>query len=627
MPTSPSSQLPENASTLREDVPSSASPEASSRQGGSRQGEWPGWLTWSCILAIILLCVASPVPGINESHYLPKAKHALDSSFAPGDLFLESHDSHLLATYSAGILARGLPLSVVAWLGRLAAWALMAVAWMRLTRCLSIPDWLSPLTLASWYFAMEYGNWAGEWALGGFEGKSIAYPCVLLAIGAAMLDRWNSSWLWSGLAVAWHPLVGGWAGLSLGLTWLIKGNLACWKNQVPWWLLAAGLALIGILPALAGIGGSDRDGNLSASQIHVYLRLSHHLCPLAFAPARHWAAVASLLAFTISTFWWLHTYRQQRNTDGFSSSRAEGHQVPLGRLGILICVAGISVVFALVGLTIDLLFSRPDGPIPQPLLASKLLRFYWFRWADAAVPLAWTLTVWTLSTRILLLKQVRPLPIRNPDTSLARQPVTDGASECGAFDRAFALAVASLASLITVACIGRQIRKDWRDSTPPADRLLVGTHGELRKISWEGTDSDRYTDWLAVCDWIRNHTPSDSLWLTPKHQQTFKWHAQRAEVVCWKDVPQDSPSVIEWYKRIVELEPPRNRRGQIRGWTDEELNELSRKYGFDYVLVDRTYYAQESPPPKLEILYPTDVDNRSFAVFRMLPRQEPIRKP
>ena len=70
-------------------------------------------------LCLIFLCASAAVPGINESHYLPKAKHLWDRGFAPGDLFLESHDSHFLTSMFAGLLAGWLPLATVAWLVRL----------------------------------------------------------------------------------------------------------------------------------------------------------------------------------------------------------------------------------------------------------------------------------------------------------------------------------------------------------------------------------------------------------------------------------------------------------------------------------------------------------------------------
>jgi hypothetical protein len=137
---------------------------------------------------------------------------------------------------------------------------------------------------------------------------------------------------------------------------------------------------------------------------------------------------------------------------------------------------------------------------------------------------------------------------------------------------------------------------------------------------------DRYLDWLAVCAWIEQNTPTDSLWLTPKYQQSFKWHAGRAEIVCWKDVPQDNAAVIEWYQRVQRCEPPRNAEGTIREWTTEEILDLADDYHFQWILIDKTF---QQNPLGLEIAYPVTERgfypvNRSFAVFHipesMMPR-------
>jgi hypothetical protein len=133
--------------------------------------------------------------------------------------------------------------------------------------------------------------------------------------------------------------------------------------------------------------------------------------------------------------------------------------------------------------------------------------------------------------------------------------------------------------------------------------------------SWLPSDTllpQRYVDWLAVCQWIQENTPADSLWLTPPYQQTFKWYAGRAEVVCWKDVPQDNAAIIQWYRRLQQCKLPRHSNGKPRGWNADELIELAREYRFQWILVDRTYQDQ---PPLLESKYPLLVDNRSFAVF------------
>src|SRR5690606_37270496 len=80
--------------------------------------------------------------------------------------------------------------------------------------------------------------------------------------------------------------------------------------------------------------------------------------------------------------------------------------------------------------------------------------------------------------------------------------------------------------------------------------------------------------------------------------QTFKWYAQRPEVVTWKDVPQDAESVIEWSRRLT----------RVRRWeqstTQEESNarfaELRDAYGFHYALIR---WPAPFPLPSWPIVY------------------------
>ncbi len=443
------------------------------------------------------------------------------------------------------------------------------------------------LALGSWYFAIDLGNWAGEWAIGGFEGKSLAYPCVIVALAELFRDRWNRVWIWLGLAVAWHPLAGGWAGLSFGIAWLFMPSL--WqraKAQATSIGLATVIGLFGVIPAGLGLNSPNQVGNLVASQIHVYKRLAHHQCPSLFAVERHVAGSISLgllIAATVFAFWKLR--KELR------------HRIRLDPVAWLLTVAWISVLFSVCGLAIDRFFS-----LPSPIFASQLLRFYWFRWSDIAVPLAWTLTFWKLTEASC---GVRP----KGDGDIS--PVGTKASLSGErteFGRTNAFQWA--AGILLIALTVRHTQMNFERQHPAADDILLNAPMN-RSI-----DTDRFIDWLAVCDWARKNSPSDSLWFTPEHQQTFKWYAGRAEVVCWKDVPQDNASVRKWYERWVLCRQPRNAKDERIEWTSEQIIELSKRYGFRWVLVDRA--TQINALHNLELMYPIKTQNKSFAIFRII---------
>ena len=102
--------------------------------------------------------------------------------------------------------------------------------------------------------------------------------------------------------------------------------------------------------------------------------------------------------------------------------------------------------------------------------------------------------------------------------------------------------------------------------------------------------------------------------MTPRHQQTFKWYAGRAEVVNWKDVPQDAANLREWYRRFREVFP--RRLGTLRVTIQyDQLRQLGEQYGVRYLIVDRRVAGKHLP---LVQVYPTEFEsNESFAVYRL----------
>ncbi len=211
---------------------------------------------WMVSLVLIFICVGSPPPGINESHYIPKAKRVWDPAFAGGqDLFLNSNDSHFLASLVAGQLCKHFEFETVAWIGRCACWLLLTIAWHRLARVLGIAAVLRSLTLAAWILLVRYGHFAGEWFVGGFEAKSIAYPLAIIGLSLMIEQRWSWAWVWLGAAMGFHPVVGGWIIISVFPIWFSLPNL--WQRaREQAFGIAIGIAIsfVGILPALGGFG-------------------------------------------------------------------------------------------------------------------------------------------------------------------------------------------------------------------------------------------------------------------------------------------------------------------------------------------------------------------------------------
>ena len=111
-----------------------------------------------------------------------------------------------------------------------------------------------------------------------------------------------------------------------------------------------------------------------------------------------------------------------------------------------------------------------------------------------------------------------------------------------------------------------------------------------------------------------NPREPDEVFLTPRHQQTFKWYAERGEVVNWKDVPQDAKNLLEWNRRFQQIFP--QRLGHIRVTIRySDLREYRRRYGVRWMIVDRRVCGDDLP---LVRLYPIDGEtNATFAVYEL----------
>lgn len=514
------------------------------------------WRTLEVLLIVLLffLLAGWPPPDVNESHYLAKAKHYWNSAWCRGDHFLTSADAHLVFYWTLGWLTRWLPLPAVAWVGRFVTWSLLAWAWQRLSYAV-VPARLAAVASAGLVLLFQYRfHMAGEWMVGGVEAKGFAYAFVLLAVEAMLRQRWNTAGVCLGAAMAFHPVVGGWSLVAAGCAWWSCGPL---RPRVRSLLLglAGGLllALPGLVPALLLNHGVSAEVAREANYIYVYQRLPHHLVFHRF-PHEFMVRQAILLVL------WLVV------------CKATPCPVARGVLGQrpLRGFVGGAVAIAVAGIVIDqLLWFDPD-------LAASLLRYYWYRLSDSMLPVGAALAL------VACVHQWRPQHPRLAGWAWAALILVSGGS----------LAVSNFAR-----------RFDLR---PGADIQSLPS-GE-----WDPAEVRRaHADWLRVCRWIAQHTDRDAGFLTPRHQQTFKWYAERREVCCWKDVPQDAAALVEWWRRQEAV--------YVRGLAahgEQHLLELARKYGVQYIVIDR-----QSGPRRLDLprVYPSvfETTTPTYEVYRV----------
>ena len=537
------------------------------------------------IFAVFCLQGAWPVPEVNEPYYLGKAIHYWNPHWASSDWFLQTADAHVVFYFSLGWLALILKPAALAWTVRLLGWALLAWSWQRLSRAVVPKAWASVLTATVFVFLLQHYNMAGEWVIGGAEGKGFSFALTFLALEAMIEGYWNRMWLLLGVASAFHILVGGWAAVAAATVWMLRSRTKfgiCFKDPAasgpakeqfhlpgrascligP--LLALILALPGLVPALLMNRGVDPAVARQAHEIYVFERFSHHL-----DPAKFWAD-----GFVLPFLWiaglWLLLWPSASDSPGPRRLRT---------------FTAVAVMIALLGAAISLLGFYDRA------LAANWMRFYWYRLVDVAVPLGLAL----LSVRWFVERKMR-----------------------------VALATVTMVAAFHAAdCLVLKLFSD----PPFAERQVDGLAWRSACLWAEGqaegplfprqprADKMRnYSDWVDVCVWASDpeHTPPDARFLIPRSDYTFKWYAGRGEVVNWKETPQDDVSLVAWWKRIQDIyatgnPPPREKYyASLADAGAPRLRQLAKKYEADFLVTQVSV-------PLLPL--PTLYKNESFVVY------------
>ena len=506
------------------------------------------------LLGLFAFYAGTIPPDVNEAHYLGKARHFWIPQWCDGDLFIASSNAHWLFYVTVGSLNLWFDLPVVAWLGRVASWFLIAVGWCYFCSGLTRRWGVAFLSGSVFLLLQHFGHLAGEWIIGGVEAKGFAFACVFFGLGRMIRGDWVTSWIWWGLGSAFHVLVGGWVVVAALFAWLMVGRKdGPWKPTFVGLIIGGLLSLIGVVPGLLLGSGVDASDWLAAQRVYVFERLQHHLVSSSFS-AERWLGFGSLLCL------WLIGWGASPRT----SPIARMQLFVIGTLFIAICGWGIDQYVLATG-NLD--------------FGAKYLRFYWFRSADIFVPAAAAIT---LMLAYWESQFSWPAPYR-------------------VFVAGFIAVAASLGVMNAAA----EYRGDGR---PRADQQSL-----MSDFSEEGTQQI-FLDWGSACGWIRENLPEDAVVFSPRRQQTFKWYAHRAEVANWKDIPQDASGLVRWRRRFEDLYMVSQFENRNRGLdlgllihSDGSLVELAREYNANYLMVPRYqwYWRQQLPPAsRLKVIFP-----------------------
>ncbi len=498
------------------------------------------WQTRESVLIGLWLIVygftAAPLPGINETHYLAKAKHFWDPTWCDADLFLDSANAHAVFYATLGAFTQWLSFPTVAVIGRLLAYGLFAVGWSRLGRALGLVPGIAFCATLIFTALQSIGNWSGEWVIGGIESKVFAYGLVLWATVSLLSgQRWQAALLQGG-AIAIHPLVGLWSLIAaaggLLATRVMDRSGTGDARSLPSRSLGPGclmglVALPGLIPVLQLVMSPAAPATRYAgTYLQVYYRLAHHLDPMTFP----WRAHAGYLALLV--VWWLGWRASSQTTVKAAASEPRATAVEWLHWSIAAAV-GIALIGVVLGAG-----PRPPKEMPWFDTRMQLLKFYPFRLADAVLPMmvAWQLAAWSV-----------------PRLSA---------------------------------------RRTWCLAT-----TLVGVSLSLAvfQAGNERIARTQSADWQAACRWIEAHTPIDALVQTPQQSDSFKWFAQRAEYVTFKDCPQDVTGIVEWNRRLRFLSRWYQDHFADGVYSVAEMTEFTRATGITHVLTNRLGPFEQAP--------------------------------
>ncbi len=535
-----------------------------------RDSLWSIAFVWILFAAVSFL--SSQIPAVNEPHYLCKSRALETPSWCKRDFFLRSANAHYVFLRLCGEATSHMSLPGLAIAGRLASTLILAVGWWRLSASVW-PNgkdrvWATCLSAVLYALMSQLGNFSGEWLLGGFEAKVPSWGFALIAtaemIRAQRTHKFRQfllAGIFAGIALALHPVVGGWMAACLfgmGLTCHLKrrllsrdtGNISSPSfSSGLVHLLSFSVAVVlfslpGLLPAIRFLTqqNTSSDDQLKASMIQVFWRLAHHLDPTHLT-LKQWGYAALLLSMISLA---IVRLRQRRAVQDDAST---GY-------GALVIVFAFSGLIALAGIVTgwhSQTFAEMYAEFSKWKLPTTVLKFYPFRTFDGLLPIvaAIGLTLWTLDRRTAESSRTPDHDIRGRNRRLK--------------------IVSLLAGFVMVIA--------WKQGNAPPPGYTIS----------------QFDNWKKACDWIRANTPKESLVLTPRESYGFKWFAERAEYVCYKDCPQDAKGILEWNKRLWFLHDWTLGSSGDELYADSDLEELRRRTRCDFVLT-RILGPFESPP-------------------------------
>ncbi len=248
-------------------------------------------LTFAVLFVAVFIFQGKTVPFSNEFLYLLR----LAPDFLPNDwTFSKPANEHWLFNTLFGFPARLFSLEVVGWAGRIAVWSACLIALIKLGRRWKISYAAIAVSIFIW-LAFEQTPVNAEWIFGGFEAKTVAYACLLFALDGFLKRRVILSSILLGLSFSFHPAIGLWAILAIGLTFLFEKISIVDLSKIVF--ITGVFALPGIVSLIAEQTNAAANSFDDWRFLVVY-RMPWHLDAFQFA-RRELFALAAMFVFNI----------------------------------------------------------------------------------------------------------------------------------------------------------------------------------------------------------------------------------------------------------------------------------------------------------------------------------------
>jgi hypothetical protein len=263
------------------------------------------WVLIASLLAFALVLnrEGDRLPTGNEFVYLLYFYHAWHPHFLPGDwTFTEGTAGHAIFNLTTGWMTLRLSLEHAAWLGRLISWIATFIGLFQVGRHFKIPPIAVWAGIVLWLLERQ-SLVTGDWMIGTFEAKVIAYPCLLFAVDAVLSGNPLLAGVLAGAAFSYHTAVGMWGGAALGMAVLLSYP---WRKTVEFSLAAIVFALPGVIASWNLVMGAHA---ISPAEARYLTTIS---LPDCFDPAR-WSLTSIVVLLLLPIFSLLHALRNNED--------------------------------------------------------------------------------------------------------------------------------------------------------------------------------------------------------------------------------------------------------------------------------------------------------------------------